>query len=212
MFITLQFIKTTFPKRQHGFCWKANESKCSCASVGQEHTPAHIRTITQLPISNVVTLTETKAPLGAKKQAHWNPPLNQNPSSSIPEPKSYPEPPQCNWMDTKSTYTLNTKQRTHVWKPTYLCHHLAQSCQCCSTCCCYYSHSSHPCRPARHSQLGWKFCKKYEDGNFYSLSLSILKPTDFIQTMTHFRVSKDSSLSRGMLWLHQPFQISVNMM
>lgn len=126
--------------------------------------------------------------------------------SSIPEPKTYPEPPRCNWMDTKSTYPLNRKQQMRM-KTTYLCHHPAQNCQCCSMCCCCYSRSSHPCRLAQHSQLGWKFCKKYKDGNFYSLSLSIFKATGFIQTITHLKESQKTVLSRGMPERHQPFQI-----
>lgn len=71
--------------------------------------------------------------------------------SSIPEPKPYPEPPQYNWTDTKSTKHKPANTRV---KTTYLCHHPARSCQCCSTCCCCYSRSSHLRRTARHSQLG----------------------------------------------------------
>lgn len=33
---------------------------------------------------------------------------------SIPEPKTYPEPPECNWTDTKSTYPPGTEQGTHA--------------------------------------------------------------------------------------------------
>lgn len=116
--ITLQFIKKKrlLPERQHGFYWKTKGGKRSCASFGQRHAQAHTRTIIQLPISNVVTLTGAKAPPGAKKGSlkSISEPTTH---SSIPEPETYPEPPQRNWTDTKSTCPLNTKQRTHKWRP-----------------------------------------------------------------------------------------------
>lgn len=108
---TTVYKKKTFPKRQRGFCWKTNGGNCSCASVGQQHAKAHTRTIVHLPISIVVTLTD------AKKQGHWNPPLNHQPA-----PPSLSQRPTQNLLSAtgriqKSVNPLNTKQPTRAWRP-----------------------------------------------------------------------------------------------
>jgi len=48
---------------------KQNGGKRSCTSVGQQHARAQARTTIQLHFSNLVTLTDAKAPLGAQEQA-----------------------------------------------------------------------------------------------------------------------------------------------